>query len=184
MGSPTFEELLAALKRAAAILRDGGIPFAVGGGFATWARGAPPSDHDVDLMIKEDDVDAAVALLCQAGMRAEKPPEDWLMKVYEGDCMIDLIFRPSGFPIDDDVLANTPMCKVEAMELPVLRVEDVLVTKLLSLTEHHLDYGGILEPSRALREQVDWEEVRARTKESPFARAFFTLAEDLGIISA
>ena len=182
MASPTFEELLASLKRAAAILRDGGIPFAVGGGFATWARGAPPSDHDVDLMIKEDDVESAVALLSQAGMRPEKPPEDWLMKVYDGDCMIDLIFRPTGFPIDDEVLANTPQCKVEAMELPVLRVEDVLVTKLLSLSEHQLHYGGILEPARALREQVHWEEVRSRTKQSPFARAFFTLAEDLGII--
>lgn len=182
MASPTFEELLTSLKRAAAVLRDADIPFAVGGGFAAWARGAPPSDHDVDLMIKKDDVERAVAVLCQAGMRPERPPEDWLMKVYDGDCMIDLIFGPTGLPIDDDVLADVPTCKVEAMELPVLRVEDVLVTKLLSLTEHHLDYGGILEPARALREQVDWEEVRARTKGSPFARAFFTLAEDLGII--
>ncbi|MFP5327836.1 MAG: nucleotidyltransferase family protein [Acidimicrobiia bacterium] len=182
MASPTFEELLASLKRAAAVLRDADIPFAVGGGFATWARGAPPSDHDVDLMIKEGDVESAVAALGRAGMRPERPPEDWLMKVYDGDCMIDLIFRPTGLPINDEVLAEVPTCKVEAMELPVLRVEDVLVTKLLSLTEHHLDYGGILEPARALREQVDWEEVRARTKKSPFARAFFTLAEDLGII--
>lgn len=183
MALPTFEELLASLKRATAALRDAGVPFAVGGGFALWAKGAPASNHDVDLMVKEEDVDSAVAVLEELGMRPERPPEDWLMKVFDGDAMIDLIYGPTGLPITDDVLANAPLCKVEAMELPVLRIEDVLVTKLLSMTEHHMDFGGVLEPARALREQVDWEEVRTRTKESPFARAFFTLAEDLGILS-
>jgi len=34
---------------------------------------------------------------------------------------------------------------------------------------------------RALREQIDWEDVRARTAKSPYARAFFCLVEELGI---
>jgi hypothetical protein len=33
-----------------------------------------------------------------------------------------------------------------------------------------------------LREQIDWEEVRRRTASSPFARAFFTLVEELEIV--
>ena len=33
-----------------------------------------------------------------------------------------------------------------------------------------------------LREQIEWREVRARTEASPFARAFFTLVEGLGIV--
>ena len=40
----------------------------------------------------------------------------------------------------------------------------------------------MLELARALREQVDWADVRARTEASPFARAFFTLVEGLGIV--
>jgi hypothetical protein len=36
--------------------------------------------------------------------------------------------------------------------------------------------------ARALREQVDWDAVRERTRESPYARAFFYLAEELEII--
>ena len=42
-----------------------------------------------------------------------------------------------------------------------------------------LDYKSILEVARALREQIDWPSVRERTSESPFAKAFFTLVEEL-----
>jgi hypothetical protein len=38
--------------------------------------------------------------------------------------------------------------------------------------------------SRALREQVDWDEVRERTRESPFAKAYFTLLDELEIVPA
>ncbi len=64
----------------------------------------------------------------------------------------------------------------------VMSVEDVLVTKLLSMREHEVDYDGVLEVGRALREQVDWEAVRERTSDSPYARAFFYLAAELDIL--
>jgi hypothetical protein len=57
-----------------------------------------------------------------------------------------------------------------------------MVTKLLSLTEHHLDFGPVLEISRALREQIDWCDLWVRTSESAFARAFFALVRELGIV--
>jgi hypothetical protein len=36
--------------------------------------------------------------------------------------------------------------------------------------------------ARPVREQVNWDEVRNRTEESPYAQAFFTLVEELGIV--
>ena len=59
-----------------------------------------------------------------------------------------------------------------------------MTTKLMALTEHSLDYAGPLRIARALREQIDWDEVRGRTRSSPFAVAFFVLIEKLGIVSA
>jgi hypothetical protein len=58
----------------------------------------------------------------------------------------------------------------------------VMATKLLALTEHSLRYEGLLQIARALREQIDWQAVRARTGHSPFARAFFVLLEGLDIL--
>ena len=63
-----------------------------------------------------------------------------------------------------------------------MALEDVLVTKLMALSEHSLRYESLLAISRALREQVDWEDVRARTSDSTFARAFFVMLEGLGVV--
>ena len=40
----------------------------------------------------------------------------------------------------------------------------------------------MLEIARTLREQIRWDEVRERTNGSPFAKAFFTLIDELGIL--
>ena len=63
-----------------------------------------------------------------------------------------------------------------------MALEDVFVTKLMALSEHALRFEGVLQMARSLREQVDWERVRSATASSPFARAFFTMAEGLGVV--
>jgi hypothetical protein len=68
------------------------------------------------------------------------------------------------------------------MEMRVMALEDVLVTKLMALGEHSLRYESLPAISRALRERVDWNDVRARTNESPFARAFVVMLEGLGVL--
>ena len=267
--SADFDDLVVAAKRAAAALREADIPFLLAGGLASWVRGGPATEHDVDFVLRPLDAERALQVLDDAGLRTERPPEEWLYKAYDGDVMIDLIFGPEGPEVDDamfaraedlplqavmvrvlsvdDILISKLMALTEhhldydgvlelaralqvlddaglrterppeewlykaydgdvmidlifgpegpevddamfdrAEELPlqavtvrVLAVDDILISKLMALTEHHLDYDGVLELARALREQIDWDRVRAETKASPYARAFFTLAEGL-----
>lgn len=176
------EAIRESMKKGAAALRDASIPFALGGGLATWARGAPGVVHDVDFMVRPNDADTALKALAEAGMRTEHPPEGWLYKAYDGDVMIDVIFRPVGRDVDDDLLGRAEEMEVDAVFMKVMSVDDVMVTKLLALSEQDLDYARVLEIARALREQIDWEAVRQRTDDSPYAAAFFTLAEGLGVI--
>ena len=70
------------------------------------------------------------------------------------------------------------------MRMKVAALEDVLVQKLLVLGEQEPDYSSVLELARSLREQVNWDDVRERTRDSPFAKAYFTLLEDLEIVPA
>jgi predicted nucleotidyltransferase len=177
-----FAAIEHALKRSAAALRDAGVPFLLGGSLASWARGGPETRHDLDLMIRPQDSERALEALAQAGMRPERPPEEWLVKAWDGDTLVDLIFFPKGMPIDDAVLARGEELSVLGMEIRVMALEDVMATKLMALTEHSLRYEGLLRIARALREQIDWEDVRARTESSPFARAFFVLLEGLEIL--
>jgi hypothetical protein len=178
-----FADIEATLKKAAAALRAAGVPFLLGGSLASWARGGPETRHDLDLMIKREDVERAVAALTDGGLRAEDPPEEWLVKTWDGDVLVDLIFAPKGLTVDDDVIARGEEMPVLSMQMRVMALEDVLITKLMAITEHHLRYESPLAIARALREQVDWPQVRAATASSPFARAFFVLLEGLEIVS-
>jgi hypothetical protein len=183
MPEPTFEELLDAMKMGAGALQQSEIPFVLGGGLAAWARGGPKSEHDVDFMIKPEDADAALAAMEHAGLRTERPPEGWLYKAWhDNGALIDLIFAPSGGPITDETIERAPLLEVAAVRIHVFSLEDVMTTKLLALTEQEPDFAQLLSYARALREQIDWEEVRDRSEASPFARAFFTLVEGLGIV--
>jgi hypothetical protein len=180
--SVQVEKLVEAMKHAAAAMRDADVRFALGGGLACWARGGPATDHDVDFLVKPEDVERAQEALATAGMRVERPPEDWLLKAYHDDTLVDLIFCPSGGVVTDETLDRAEEREVMAMRLPVISLEEVLATKLLALTEQEPDYGSVLEIARTLREQIRWSEVRERTQQSPFAKAFFTLVEELGIL--
>ncbi len=173
--------MLAALKKAAAALRDAEVPFALGGGFAAWSRGGSASDHDVDLLISEEDVDRALAAVESAGLRTERPPEGWLVKAYDGDVLIDIIHSPAGMEVDDELLRRAEERSVDGMPMPVLHPDDLFASKLLALTEHSLDFEGLLETARSLREQVDWNAVDERTKSSAYARAFMTLVRELDL---
>lgn len=171
------------MKRAAAALEGAKVPYLLGGSLACWARGAPPVDTDLDFMVKPQDAERALSALVQSGMREERPPEQWLLKARDGETLIDLIFEPAGLPISDEVIARGDELNVEGMWIRVMAIEDVLTTKLMALDEHALHYERLLQIARALREQIDWPEVRDRTAHSPYAQAFFTLVERLRLIS-
>lgn len=182
--SEVAEELTDSLKRAAAVLQKEGVPFLLGGGLGCWARGGPPSSNDIDLMLKGEDAARAQDALAEAGMRPASPPEQWLLKAYDGEILIDLIFEPSGMTIDDEVIGRGEELSVMAMEIRVMDLNDILITKLMALDEHSVDYGDLLLITRSLREQIDWARLREATATSPFAIAFFVLADGLTICPA
>jgi hypothetical protein len=175
-------ELLPTLKKGAAALEAARVPYVLGGSLACWARGGPAIAGDLDFMVKESDAERALSALVGAGMRAERPPEQWLLKAWDGDHMVDIIFDAAGLPITDEVLARADELSVAAMQMPVMALEDVLTTMLWAINERSLDYEHALQIARSLREQIDWQEVRARTADSPYAEPFFTLVERLGIV--
>jgi hypothetical protein len=154
----------------------------LGGGLAAWARGGPPTEHDVDFLVRGEDAERALEALVEAGMIPERPPEGWLLKAYDGHILVDLIFEPAGGPVDQGHFDRAEHLEVMAQPMLVASLDDVISTKLLALREQELDFGPLLELARALREQIDWRSVRARSDGSPFARAFFTLVEELGIV--
>ncbi|GAA3884001.1 hypothetical protein GCM10022243_55930 [Saccharothrix violaceirubra] len=177
------DQLLRSLVKVATALRREGIPFALTGGCAVYARGGPATEHDVDILVREEDAKAAQSALVATGMTAAEAPEDWLLKVYDGDSLVDLLHRPNEIRVTDDILGLAEELAVGSVTLPVMPATEVLISKLLVLDGHRCDFSELLPFARALREQIDWDRVRRATSASPFAEAFLLLVERLDLIA-
>jgi hypothetical protein len=175
------QNLLGTLKRAAAVLKSAEVPFALAGGFAAYARGGTTSDHDVDFLIREADVDRVLDALADNGFATVRPPEDWLVKAYDEDRLVDLIHRPVEQPVTDADLAAAELINVHAIAVPVVSATTLLVHKGLAFTEHHCDFATALPLARSLREQIDWPRAAAELAGSPYALALLNLLERLEI---
>jgi hypothetical protein len=171
-----------ALKLVAVCLKEAGIQFALGGGYGAWARGGPEPDHDVDFVVAAADVEKARAALGDRGLRVEQPTEDWLFKVFHGDALVDVIHHLQGQPLSAESLQDAEELEVLSVRMPVLSATELLTEKLLALDEHDCDFSRLLPVARALREQVDWDEVDAATRGNDFAAAFLVLLGRLGIV--
>jgi hypothetical protein len=182
LNAAEFKQIVESLRRAAAALRDADVRWCLSGSVASWARGGPETVNDVDLIVHPPDIDAARAALEAIGMRSEVPPEGWLVKLYDGEVLIDLIHTVTGYESVEEILQRAEVMRVASLDVPVASMEDVLTPKLLAFDEHYLDYTGALRAARSLREQIDWRLLREKTCDSPYARGFFCLLEALDII--
>lgn len=175
-------DLRDALKQAASALKAHGPEFALAGSYALWAYGGPEPVHDVDFVVAQEDTEQAALTLEKAGFRIERTPEDWLFKAcVDQKFVIDVLHQLNGNPVDADTIASSEELDVLAIRMRVLPPTHVMTEKLNSLNEHHCDFAALLPAVRAVREQVDWDRLRADTTENDFAVAFLVLSDRLGI---
>ncbi|MFB7512305.1 nucleotidyltransferase family protein [Streptomyces sp. NPDC056144] len=177
------QAILETTKEVGAVLKESGCPFALVGSVATYAHGIPVRlQHDTDFAVLREDAEAVVEALRTRGVRIVDPPEDWLVKARAGGEEIDLIFALAGRPVTGELLARAQTLPVDSVHMPVLAPTDLVVSRLLALSEHHCDFGPLLPVARGLRERVDWERVREETAGVPMAEAFLYLLGLLDVL--
>jgi hypothetical protein len=121
-------------------------------------------------------------VLADAGLQVEDPAEDWLTKVVSGGSIVDVLWRTCGHPVESDLIERSEVLSVLSVHMPVLAATDIVVTKLMALDEHYCDFSRLLPVARALREQVDWAQVRAEVAGNDFAMVFLQLLERLRVL--
>jgi hypothetical protein len=175
------DHLREGLKRVAVILKESGREFALTGGYAAWVHGAPESGHDVDFLTRPEDAAGLASQLADHGLEVSQPPEDWLFKVHTDGIVVDVLHRTSGTTPDGALGRATPV-PVLSVVMPVVAPTDLVAEKLLALDEHYCDLAMLLPTLRAVREKVDWDDVRKRVQGHPFAEATIFLLERLEVI--
>src|SRR5438105_14338884 len=123
-GEEEFDRLVETTRKAGAALRDAGVRYALGGGLASWVRGGPKTEHDIDFFVKPEDAERALSALAEAGLRREEAVEDWLVKAYDGDLLVDLIFDPASGPVDAELLGRAAEPEGAARGLPFATLGD------------------------------------------------------------
>ncbi|MFI6417283.1 nucleotidyltransferase family protein [Streptomyces sp. NPDC050842] len=177
------QAILETTKEVGAVLKAAGLSFALVGSVAVYAHGIPVRlQHDTDFAVLRKDAEAVTRALRERGMRIVEPPEDWLVKGRAGGEEIDLIFALAGRPVTSELLARAQTLPVDSVHMPVLAPTDLMVSRLLALSEHHCDFGALLPVARGLRERIDWPRVREETGGAPMATAFLYLLELLDVL--
>ena len=178
-----YQQQREVLKSVATTLKAATVPFALTGGYAIWARGGPESEHDVDFVVTPEAAEVAMTTLLQHGHEPVTSNEDWLDKVGMNGVVVDIIHRlPSG-DVDEALLERCDVLSVDSVRMPVMAATDLLLNRLLALSNHSCDFSPLLSYARALREQIDWERVVKETTDHPFAQAFLGLLESLEVVS-
>ena len=168
----------------AAALRDAEVPHLLGGGLAAWARGGPPTEHDVDFFVRAEDAERALEALVEAG-HAAGAAAGGLAAEGLGRRDADRPHLPPERRARSATSTSSAPTSIEVMAqpMPVASLDDVLTTKLLSLTEQEPDFGERPRArARRCASRSTGTPCGERTEHSPFARAFFTLVEELGIV--
>ena len=157
-----------ALDRAVKTLSAREVPFGAIGGIAAVAWGRPrwdPASADVDLMVRPQDADPALAALAEEGFDpVETTEEHWLRRGVRAGIGVDLIFRTAGdIYLDDDMLARVVEHDFEGVAVPVVSAEDTVVMKALAFGEQTPTYWAEALSILA-RHDLDWNYVLMRAR--------------------
>jgi len=149
-----------------------GVPFLIGGAFALSRYSSIHRDtKDLDVFVKPDDTPRALALMREAGYRAEMPFPHWLGKVYEnerGGHFIDLIFSSGNgvARVDDLWFERAVIDEVLGMKVGLCPAEEMIWSKAFIQERERFDGADVLHLFHALGPSLDWNHLLARFQDN------------------
>lgn len=180
MGSGSVTEatdpdtFLAVLGETIATLDAWGAPFVVFGSVAIHIHVDHPPAEDVDVLVRDDDVDAAVEALARAGFEPGQRL-DWLRKARRRGVLVDLITSVrGGIGPDHALISHSRRATYRGVEAPVPSPEDLVLIAAVSAHPETPDHW--FTARKLLAEvDVDWDYLAARSRLAPLRMASLLL---------
>jgi predicted nucleotidyltransferase len=164
VGEETF---LRVLDEAVAALSGAGVDYAVMGGVASATFGRPRWTLDVDLFVRPQDAERALATLEGAGFERKPSPHNWLLKAVKERVLVDVIFvAKGGIYLDDQMLERARPVEFKGLQLRMVPPEDLVVMKAIAADQDTPRYWhdalGIIAAT-----DLDWDYLLRRARSGP-----------------
>jgi len=153
--------------RAAALraLAASDVEFVVAGAYAFFEyTGIYRDTKDLDIFLRERDLDAAFRVLEAAGFRTELTDPAWIGKAWQGEWFVDLIFSSGNgvAVVDEDWFAHARRGRVMDVEVLLAPPEEMVWSKSFVLERERYDGADVNHLLHACGESLDWERLLAR----------------------
>jgi hypothetical protein len=177
------DEQWATYRDAIEALRDAGIRFLLGGGFALATYiGRWRNTKDIDLYIMQEDRDKAVEALSKAGFKDlfGRLPYDrkWIYRSTRGGLIVDIIWAMANQRAQTDELwfQNAPDAIVRGEVLSVIPMEEFLWCKLYIMQRDHCDWMDVFNLVYAVGTRLNWPHLLKRLEEDwPLLKGMLTV---------
>ncbi len=144
---------------ALAALRQGGVEFLIGGAHALAPyTGIVRDTKDLDVFLRKEDCESALAVLGEAGFATELTFPHWLGKAYAGDRFIDLIFGAgNGVAMVDDLwFTHAAPGRVLGVPVRLCPPEEMIWSKAFIMERERYDGADVAHLMLACGGELDW----------------------------
>ena len=151
--------------RALQALRQAGVDFLIGGAHAVAPyTGIVRDTKDLDVFLRRQDCEPALAVLADAGFTTELTFPHWLGKAYAGDPFIDLIFSAGNAvaAVDDLWFAHATPGEVLGIPVRLCPPEEMIWSKAFIMERERYDGADIAHLILACGRELDWARLLRR----------------------
>ncbi len=159
-------------RRAIEVLREAGVPWMLGGGFALATfTGRWRDTKDIDFYIRPDDRDAAVASLSRAGFADyfSLRPYDrkWIYRSTKSGVIVDIIWAMANqrARVDQSWFERAGSVHVRDERVKILPLEEFMWCKLYIMQRDHCDWPDLFNLLYAVGPRLDWAHLIHRLDE-------------------
>jgi Uncharacterised nucleotidyltransferase len=146
-------------------LAASGVPHLVAGAYAFFEyTGIFRDTKDLDVFLRERDVEDAFRVLENAGFRTELLDPCWIGKAYRGEYFVDLIFSSgNGIAVVDDLwFEHARPARVMGVDVLLAPPEEMIWSKGFVLERERFDGADVNHLMRAVGEELDWDRLLFR----------------------
>jgi hypothetical protein len=147
------------------LLEQAGVPFLVGGAFAQSRYTKRYREtKDLDLILRRDDVPAAMTACEQAGYRTELIFPHWLAKIRDDQHVLDVVFSSGNgvLEVDDDWFTHAVDGELMGKPVKLCPVEEMIWSKAFIQERERYDGNDVLHLLHARAAVLDWSRLVAR----------------------